>query len=332
MRAFYKRRESSAFFYALILSILLQIPFLKFLIWQSRSPSEFYNYRVKPFSAKITMVKEDEKKERMPQGQIVTLPRPLREEKPPPNAKYLSRYDTKTKKEMKAKPISLKSIPKEGIFKKKIEESIIQSPESKSFEKTEIKTEGDETFIPKKDRLIMKDKAEVVDKFDKEKMAKLLLPNATEENALGNLQAMTGSVSSTDALLDVEDEGEETILNSKSFKYWDFFYRIKEAVRKEWDPAGVYRARDPYGKIYGVKDRFTVLRITLDKDGKVVRMETIRKSGIPFLDEEAKRAFKEAQPFPNPPKPLFDKNNQITFNFGFLFEITRSGTRFFWGR
>ena len=40
-----------------------------------------------------------------------------------------------------------------------------------------------------------------------------------------------------------------------------------------------------------------------------------------FLDEEAISAFKEAQPFPNPPHQLIESNGLITFHFGFLYDL-----------
>ncbi|MND02698.1 hypothetical protein D3C83_221770 [compost metagenome] len=39
------------------------------------------------------------------------------------------------------------------------------------------------------------------------------------------------------------------------------------------------------------------------------------------LDDEAIRAFEVAMPFPNPPQALFDGDDNVTFDFGFHFEI-----------
>ena len=40
------------------------------------------------------------------------------------------------------------------------------------------------------------------------------------------------------------------------------------------------------------------------------------------MDEEARRAFRDAQPFANPPLGLADADGKIRFEFGFYFEIT----------
>ena len=42
--------------------------------------------------------------------------------------------------------------------------------------------------------------------------------------------------------------------------------------------------------------------------------------GLEFLDDEAVEAFKEAEPFPNPPRQLIE-NGTINFGFGFLFDL-----------
>jgi TonB family protein len=141
-----------------------------------------------------------------------------------------------------------------------------------------------------------------------------------------------GGMISSDAVLGVAEEGDQTLVNTRSFKYWDFFQRVKERVRGEWSPGGTYQARDPYGKVYGSKDRLTVLSVVLDAKGDVVRLQVVRESGLPFLDEEALRAFRQAGPFPNPPSGLADDSGRIEFSFGFLLEVGATKGRFFWQR
>ena len=107
---------------------------------------------------------------------------------------------------------------------------------------------------------------------------------------------------------------------------------MKRSVAAAWHPEVTYSLRDPTGKIYGVKNRHTVLKVSLKPDGSVHKMVVEKPSGVDFLDEEALSAFEDAQPFPNPPLGLVDKDsNLITFRFGFYFEIDRSpGIRVMW--
>ena len=78
---------------------------------------------------------------------------------------------------------------------------------------------------------------------------------------------------------------------------------------------------DPYGNIYGVKDRYTVLNVVLDSDGELSDVTVARSSGVGFLDDEAVHAFQLASPFPNPPHGLLETDGSIRFQFGFFFEI-----------
>ena len=160
--------------------------------------------------------------------------------------------------------------------------------------------------------------------------SRLLLPATSSKNALANIQALDGGFTTDDHLPD-EEEAESTVLNADKYRYADFFYRVKDAVRNHWHPASVYRTRDPSGKVYGVKDRNTVLRVTLDSKGSVLSILTRTASGLEFLDQEARAAFRRAQPFMNPPEGLV-RNGEITFNFGFYFEISSGRRGFRWKR
>lgn len=125
-----------------------------------------------------------------------------------------------------------------------------------------------------------------------------------------------------DALKDV-DEGEETALDSKKWKFASFFNRVKKQVQDHWHPDEVYRRRDPTGAIYGHTNRLTVVRVQLKPDGHLANVAIDLPCELEFLDDEAIQAFREAEPFPNPPRALIDGNNGlINFQFGFLFDLS----------
>lgn len=122
--------------------------------------------------------------------------------------------------------------------------------------------------------------------------------------------------------LDDAESGDFTALNSRRWKYATFFNRMKRQVAQNWHPDTVYLRRDPSGNIYGTRDRITVLQVSLKPNGSVAKIAVEKQSGVDFLDDEAIRAFREAQPFPNPPTGLVDaRSNLITFSFGFHFAI-----------
>jgi TonB family protein len=121
------------------------------------------------------------------------------------------------------------------------------------------------------------------------------------------------------------DEGDETALNSKQWVYASFFNRVKRQVAQKWHPAAVYRRYDPNGQVFGGRDRFTVVRVLLNRDGSLRNVALEKRSGVEFLDEEALSALRQASPFVNPPGGLVDKQSGlISFRFGFFFEINSS--------
>ena len=132
------------------------------------------------------------------------------------------------------------------------------------------------------------------------------------ERALGG-----GSV---DRLDDVEN-GDKTALSAKRWIYASFFNRLKRQVAQLWDPNSVWRRADPTGARYGSKTRTTEVRVSLSPKGDLVKIVVVSPSGSNELDEEAVRAFRAAGPFPNPPEGLVQKDNLITFAFGFTFEL-----------
>lgn len=131
-----------------------------------------------------------------------------------------------------------------------------------------------------------------------------------------------------DWLKDLE-ESDATFLNAKEYKYASFFNRIKSTVSQYWRPSDVILKYDPYGNIYGNRDRLTVVKVKIDAGGNLKEIDVSQSSGIDFLDKVAVDAFRAAQPFPNPPKGLMDKDGNITFNFGFYVEFSRSLLRLF---
>lgn len=127
-----------------------------------------------------------------------------------------------------------------------------------------------------------------------------------------------------DYLKDI-DRGNQTLLKTKEWKYASFFNRVKRAVAQHWHPDREYTRRDPKGNVYGFKTRTTILHILLHPNGSLKKIILQRPCGLTFLDDEAIKAFREAAPFPNPPRRLVNrKTRQIAFRFGFIFEILRS--------
>ena len=123
-----------------------------------------------------------------------------------------------------------------------------------------------------------------------------------------------------DHLEDVDD-GEGTFLNTKEWKFATFFNRVKQAVGMHWNPGEELRQRDPTLNIYGGRDRYTLLDITLNERGGIKEIHVKKSCGVEFLDSEAIAAFQRSQPFPNPPPGLLGSDASIHFQFGFFLEM-----------
>lgn len=148
-------------------------------------------------------------------------------------------------------------------------------------------------------------------------------PDKPAVNLMPTFNAMAAAVqgSGIDALEGVE-EGPETLLDTDEWQYAGFFNRVKSAVAQHWHPGPAYSVNDPTGRVYGYKDRETVVKVVLQCDGKLKHTYVKKPSGADFLDDVAVKAIKKASPFINPPKDLCDaQSGIIAFNFGFLVKV-----------
>ena len=153
-----------------------------------------------------------------------------------------------------------------------------------------------------------------------------LRPGAQEYERL----AGGGGGGSPDHIEGVE-EGEGTWLNTREWRYAGYFNRIKQAVAEHWKPQPALVARDPNGSRYGYKDWHTLLSVKLDGAGALKAVSVAQPSGLDFLDRTAVEAFREAQPFNNPPAGLADERGDIVFTFGFYLQMGNPGLRLFRG-
>lgn len=108
--------------------------------------------------------------------------------------------------------------------------------------------------------------------------------------------------------------GEGTYLNTREWKYAQFFNRVKQAVSAKWDPNGRLKQKDAAGKY--MAEKTTVLGVTLRPDGSIADIYVVKTCGVDYLDAEAVGAFERAAPFLNPPAALVE-NGFIRFAFSF---------------
>ncbi len=250
-----------------------------------------------------------------PKEQVVTITPPRRERRPR-RAHFLSEFDSSVRKETKARRRRLGSLLTRGSARR-------VHPKPQEDVERRLRRQPDPlTMRPEErpGRPLPEKPGEHPPRGKPRPPSKPRLTLADLRLTRGALRSAVGSAF-PDALRDVP-EGDQTLLNTKRWRFSSFFNRVKRAVAQHWHPDVVYKRRDPTGRLYGYRSRLTVVRVWLYPDGRLKDVVLLRSCGLPFLDEEAIRAFRAAAPFPNPPKRLVDpKTRLITFRFGFLFEI-----------
>lgn len=128
---------------------------------------------------------------------------------------------------------------------------------------------------------------------------------------------------STDKLEHVE-QSLKTQLNTKEYKYYGYYQRIKTQLNQFWQPEvkqkvsrlmtqGRTIASDSNNKV-------TKLIIVLNDAGTLVKVQVIGESGVRDLDEAAVEAFRQAAPFPNPPKGMLENDGTIKIRWDFVVE------------
>lgn len=287
-------------------------------------------FRYRPFEITLQKNTEEDKDEDR-HRQVVSIPPPEREERPD-EAKYSSEFDSKVKRETRARHRGLTAL----LSNRSAREMSRQGPTGRG-------SKGAKTDVPKTHKQVernitqgrtllsmreSKQPGQDVQQRDKGGQLKSG-PKTKKRLTMADLRPSSKALSKAigaafpDALTNVP-EGQKTLLNTKRWRFASFFNRVKAAVAQRWNPGAVYRRNDPTGNVYGFKTRLTVLKIWLYPDGRLKKVVLRRPCGLGFLDDEAIRAFKAAAPFPNPPKRLVNKKtNLITFSFGFIFEIIR---------
>jgi TonB family protein len=120
-------------------------------------------------------------------------------------------------------------------------------------------------------------------------------------------------------------EGEETRLNTRRFRFAEFYARVQASIRREWDPNRAWDARDPHDRILGRRTRNATFDIHLEPDGRVREIHLVGSSGVGFLDRECERAIRAAAPFPNPPASLVEGGEVVLRGWVLSFDFTPRG-------
>lgn len=138
-----------------------------------------------------------------------------------------------------------------------------------------------------------------------------------------NTGANADTSQSSDYIKDVQ-VGLETVLNTREFKYYSYYNRIRKQLSQHWEG----RVREKLSKLFKEgrapaatnKDRITKLMIVLNDRGTLVRVQVLSDSGVRDLDDAAIEAFRAAAPFPNPPKGIVEGDGTVKIRWDFVLE------------
>ena len=103
---------------------------------------------------------------------------------------------------------------------------------------------------------------------------------------------------------------------------------MRRQIGEAWYPRvrATVRGRDPDGASIFFRDRTVVLAVTLGTGGEVKALSVLRSSSVDFVDAIAVAAVREAQPFPNPPRALFEERDEVRIPFAFtIYPAERGG-------
>lgn len=128
---------------------------------------------------------------------------------------------------------------------------------------------------------------------------------------------------SNDYVKDV-DQGLETLLNTREFKYYSYYNRIRRQLAQHWEG----RVREKLSKMFNEgrapaavnSDKITKLMIILNSAGTLVKVQVLSDSGFSDLDDAAIEAFRAAAPFPNPPKGIVEDDGTVKIRWDFVIE------------
>ena len=114
--------------------------------------------------------------------------------------------------------------------------------------------------------------------------------------------------------------GDLTYLNTAQYKYYGFFYRIRQRLEQYWGKsleekvAGLMKLGR---RIKSGENLITTLIVILSEVGEILTILIKGSSGVQELDDAAKTSFMAAGPFPHPPKGLVHQG-RVKIEWGFV--------------
>jgi TonB family protein len=333
------KRLPVAFALAVLIHLLVFAP----LVWlafqgkpEERTQATYIDLFNQPLQLKELTPEEQldkyDPREKLPKGQVVRAP-PSADQREPDDARFLAEQNARVEREMQSKiqlpgkaqtPVMVQpatpmmpmapSPPAPTAAASKTQPATKPSASANLSSKPSITSSLDPLLTPGPQGVVVPPSGAP---------APAQAANSGKLSLQPSQQAIAKAIagSGLDYLEDVI-EGDQTALNTRGWEFASFFNRVKSQVEQYWKPDEAYKQQDPYGTVYGAKDRTTVLLVILNGNGSLKDVYVLEPSGAAFLDKEAMDSIRQAAPYPNVPTGLRDKNdNLIKFTFHFIVQM-----------
>ena len=196
---------------------------------------------------------------------------------------------------------------------------IVMSEDSKSLRLV------DDAFLSDKNRFFDKQtKAQDSDLFqgpkkERKKLTFSDLGHGLNEDPFKNPPKNSRKNATSDYLKEIPS-GDSTNLNTAQYKYYGFYYRIRQKLEAFWGRSLEEKIQELSrngNQVNNSSEYVTALRITLNHRGEVIDIEILGRSGVKELDDAAIESFNKAGPFPHPPSGLLIHGKAI-IEWGFV--------------
>ena len=250
---------------------------------------------------RIKLVLQDKNKKKK---QIVTS-ESKKQKIAPVDTRFLSKDDNRVDRQTKAFKIDSFKTASRGVRHGS------KTPSSESKQRQVIEKP---TLIPKK-KMSLQDLS-----FAKTESYRKTMAKSSSLGLKSGQRKTAPSMAQNNDYIEEVALGDMTALNTSRFKFYGFYFRIKQKIEQFWGNSLRQRAVALYRsgrRLASNNTRITSLRITLDAKGNVVNIFIKTTSGVQALDDAAVESFNRAGPFPNPPKEMI-KNGMATIEWGFV--------------
>ncbi len=258
----------------------------------------------------------------LPAQQIVDQAERQTNEPENKNAKYLSAQNQTVLKETAAQ--------KKGEFKnaqKLGSQGSAQNPAEQSQDqaknKNDMKADPKGSLEKDLDQNRPREKDAIFRDLTKKYNSKNMFENAEKRTLSQTSPGAPGEASQTSDYLKGKDQGLETLLNTREYKYYTYFNRIRRKLSEHWEPKVKQKMNKMFQQgrtIASTEDKITKLLIVLNDNGVLVKVQVLHDSGVHDLDEAAIEAFRAAAPFPHPPDGIIDEEGTIKIRWDFILE------------